>query len=625
MNSRRIGGYLTAVLLLGGCSGRESREFTAADSRAIGDDLPEIVLEADVVATATNTTTPAATTPTSSTPQTTLAPSTTPSVVPASPKPVPTTAPPVATVRVRVRVPVPVPLPVPVPFPATTAPARPPTTPSPTTTMATTPADPVPAETTASAAPALASGEAVVNSTNTSLTQPKTPKRRTTTTRPVPMRPRVNGACARTQRRSSKLRNDGSLVTCAQNAKRVWVWQLVESAPTAPHAAPTVGVTSGFNGSTIRVGVLTTTTNPTWGQIGKALFAGMEARVAAINKKGGIAGRYRVELVMSDTNYDAAQTLTKLNETQNGVVGYMSILGTPNVEAVEPTLRNLQILAGPASQEARWAKAPNLLPIANSYQVQAINGISYFLETNANPKATVCGLSVATSYGEAGSEGIRFAQSKLGFTAGPIASIGPVDTNVAPALNAMKSAGCAAVFLTTTPQQTAAAVITGRAIAFAPRWIIMGASFSDRIVVPQTGPLFEQGAWVVGDGTAWGDPTVPGMAQLASELIGSNNRYWTENPDVGLTYGWTQAKVFEAVLERAVVRGDLSHAGLVAASREIGVVDAAGLFSPVDYSATVRLADARTTIFNVDGSYRNAIRVLSPAYTSDAAMAYRPV
>lgn len=389
-------------------------------------------------------------------------------------------------------------------------------------------------------------------------------------------------------------------------------------------ATPTLTATSGFNGSTIRVGVLTTTTNPTWGQIGKALYAGMEARVAAINKRGGIAGRYRIELVMADTNYDAAQTLTKLNETQGSVVGYMSILGTPNVEAVEPTLRSMQLLAGPASQEARWATAPNLLPIANSYQVQAINGISYFLETTGNPKATVCGLSVATSYGESGNEGIRFAQSKLGFTAGPITSIGPTDTNVAPALTAMKAAGCAAVFLTTTPQQTAAAVVTGRAIGFSPRWIIMGASFSDRIVVPQTGPLFEQGAWVVGDGTQWGDPAVPGMAQLTAELIGSNHRYWTENPDVGLTYGWAQAKVFEAVLERAVARGDLSHAGLVAASREIGVVETAGLVSPVDYSTAIRLADARTTVFNVDGSYRNAMRVLAPAYTSPAAKAYRP-
>ena len=46
--------------------------------------------------------------------------------------------------------------------------------------------------------------------------------------------------------------------------------------------------------------------------------------------------------------------------------------------------------------------------------------IAYFLDSVANPRATVCGVSVATSYGDAGTEGIRFARDRLGFTAGPL-------------------------------------------------------------------------------------------------------------------------------------------------------------------------------------------------------------
>ncbi len=388
--------------------------------------------------------------------------------------------------------------------------------------------------------------------------------------------------------------------------------------PGQPATAP------GFDGKTIRVGVLTTTTNPVWGQIGKALLAGIEARFAAINRKGGIAGRYKVEITMADTNYDPALTAQHIELTKAKVVAYASILGTPSVEAVEPTLRQLQMVAGAASQEARWSNTPNLLPVFNSYQVQAINGIGYFLESTARPDATVCALTVATSYGDAGAEGVRFAKSQLGFNLGPMEQAAPTTTNVTANVSALKNAGCQAVMLVTTPQQTLAAVLTGRALGFSPRWIIMGASFSDRIITPQTGPAFEQGAWVVGDGTQWGDPAVPGMAQLATELIASDNRYWTENPDIGLTFGWVQAKVLEATLERAVARGDLSHAGVLAASKEIGTVDVAALGSPIDYSSPQRLANARTTVFAVDASYRNAIRVLAPSYTSAAARAYRP-
>ena len=81
--------------------------------------------------------------------------------------------------------------------------------------------------------------------------------------------------------------------------------------------------------------------------------------------------------------------------------------------------------------------------------------------------------------------------------------------------------------------------------------------------------------------------------------------------------------VFEQVLELAAARGDLSRAGILAASRATGPVALGGIGSTIDYSQPVRLANAKTTIFNVDNSYRNAIRVLAREYGSPAAAAYR--
>ena len=386
-------------------------------------------------------------------------------------------------------------------------------------------------------------------------------------------------------------------------------------------------IVPGFDGTTIRIGLLTTTTHPIWGGVGKAISAGIEARVAAINRAGGIGGRYKLVVVKGETNYDPTETLAQIQATKNSVVAYVSLLGTPSTEAAEPILRAEGILASPASQEARWASAPNLLPIFNSYQVQAINGIAYFSEqfqtSNPGIRPTVCGVSVATSFGEAGSEGIRSAAQTLPVSLGPIVSVAPTETAFATAVGALKGAGCQATFVTVGPAQTLGLVLTGRQLAFSTRWIIMGAAFSDRIVTPQTGPLFEQGAWVVGDGTQWGDENVPGMVQMKAELIASDNRYWTENPDVGLSYGWAQARTVERVLEAAVARNDLSRGGVLSASQSVGTVDIGGIGSPTNYSQAVRLANARTTIFNVDNSYRNAIKVLARDYSSPAAQNYR--
>ena len=436
----------------------------------------------------------------------------------------------------------------------------------------------------------------------------------------------VSGAlCRKSQLLEERQTKAGQAIRCITvGARRRWT---VVTATVTPTVTAQLGIAPGFDGTTIRIGLLTTTTHPVWGTIGKAISAGIEARVAAINRRGGIAGRYRLVVVKGETNYDPAETLNQIQATKSGVAVYVSLLGTPSTEAAEPVLRGEGMIASPASQEARWANTPSLLPVFNSYQVQTINGIAYFAEqfalTNPGVRPVVCGVSVGTSFGEAGSEGIRAAASSLPITLGPIVTVTPTETSFAATVGALKAGGCQATFVTVGPAQTLGIVVTGRQLAFATRWIIMGAAFSDRIVTPQTGPLFEQGAWVVGDGTQWGDETVPGMAQMKAELLASDNRFWTENPDVGLSFGWAQARTIEQLLETAVARGDLSRAGLATASQAMGTVELGGIGSPINYSQPVRLANAKTTIFNVDNSYRNAIRVLARDYSSPAAVAYR--
>ena len=457
-------------------------------------------------------------------------------------------------------------------------------------------------------------------------TVPTSPPSAATTTRAPTALAVAGAACRRSQLGQQRLTQAGLTVQCASVAqRRRWRPVPTVAPPTTVRSAPALG--PGFDGTTIRIGLLTTTTHPVWGTLGRAISAGIDARVAAINRGGGINGRYRLVVVKGETNYDPAETLNQIQATKADVALYVSLLGTPSTEAAEPLLRNEGLVASPASQEARWATSPTLLPVFNSYQVQAINGIAYFAEqfalSNPGVRPVVCAVSVGTSFGDAGTEGVRAAAATLPVTLGPLVTLAASETSFAPAVSALKAGGCHAVFLTVTPIQTLGIVVTGRQLALSTRWIIMGASFSDRIVTPQTGPLFEQGAWVVGDGTQWGDESVPGMTQMKAELLASDNRFWTENPDVGLSFGWAQARTIEQVLELAAARGDLSRAGILAASRATGPVALGGIGSTIDYSQPVRLANAKTTIFNVDNSYRNAIRVLAREYGSPAAAAYR--
>ncbi len=387
--------------------------------------------------------------------------------------------------------------------------------------------------------------------------------------------------------------------------------------PGSPVAVP------GFDGRTITLGIVSTRTHPVWGPIGRVIDAAIESHVAAINRRGGIGGRFPVRLLEEDAEYDPALTLAKTQSLNDRVVGFASILGTGNVAAVLPFLDQNGTLASPASQDAEWALRPSLLPVFNSYQIQAINGISYYLSQPGNEGNVVCAVSVQTAFGDTGTEGFKFAAAKLAFKAGPVVTVSATDDAPAAAIGVLRASGCQGVYLTAGPRQAGFLVVASARVGYSPRWMFMGASFSDRLITQATDPVFEQSVWVIGDGTIWGDPSAPGMARLTDELLANDYRVYVENPDVGLTFGYGQALVFEAVLERAVVLGDLSRAGLRRAVASVGSVDMAGLGAVTDYSQVQRLANARTSVFAVDGSYRLALRVLARDYGSPAAAEYR--
>ncbi len=427
----------------------------------------------------------------------------------------------------------------------------------------------------------------------------------------------VGKSCAKSlvgQKRSTK---SGGAAVCARTKKQGYLWIAVVEQPVVPQVLAPVPV-PGFDGQTITLGVIGTTTNTTWSNISKAISAGFEARIAAINRRGGVAGKYPIKVLFKDANYDPGQTLVELGATKDRVVGYGSILGTPATEAAVPFLRANNLLASPASQEGRWAKEPNLLPVFNSYQVQAVNGVAYYLEQT--PGATVCAVSIGTSFGDAGTEGFSFAAADLGAKVGAVVQMNPADTNPTPVLTQLAKAGCQGVVATVSPQQLVNLVMGAARANIALKWIILGAGFSDRIITAQTSKTFEQTCLVIGDGPMWGEKDT---AQLAADLIASDNRYWTENPDVGLTFGYTQGRVWEAMLEAAVASGDLSRAGLLAASKTVGPVDTGGLGSPIDYRQPQRLSAPRATVYAVDGSYKNSIRTLVLAYSAPVASRFR--
>ena len=218
--------------------------------------------------------------------------------------------------------------------------------------------------------------------------------------------PKVGAACTKVNAAGKDKR--GKAVVC-KIKKGKKVWQAVATTPstvavTTATSAPVPGKglakTAGFDGKTIRVGVITALSGPA-AVLGKPLAAGQEVFWKYYNEeKGGIAGRYPVEVVLEDNLYESNTTVQKYNKIKDNVVILSQVMGTAPTLALLPLLKADNVVASPASQDALWVREQNLFPIIEPYQVDAINAMDYVMKSLGGKNKTICAVIQNDVYGE---------------------------------------------------------------------------------------------------------------------------------------------------------------------------------------------------------------------------------
>ena len=380
------------------------------------------------------------------------------------------------------------------------------------------------------------------------------------------------------------------------------------------------GTTAGFDGKTIKLGVLTPLTG-TVAVIGQPLTAGNQVYYEALNAKGGVAGKYKVELVQEDTQYKTDVAVQKYNKIKNDVVAFTQVLGTAPTLAVLPQLRTDKMLAAPASLDALWVREDNLLPVGGPYQVQAINAMDYYFSNGGGAKSdTICTMIQDDVYGEAGQQGIDFAAEKYGFKVANTQKFKVGTENYAGQIGALAGAKCQVVFLVATPSDAAKIWGTAAQARFAPQWFGQSPSYTGALAKSAVAPYMQQSVLIVAEGTEWGDDSVPGM----KTMVADKEKYAPDQePDYYFAFGYNQGRAMTAVLEKAVELGDLSHDGILEASRSLGMVDFQGLSGNYQYGPAEKRNPPRTsTVFAVDPSRPFGLKTVKYNFTSDAAKEY---
>jgi len=377
------------------------------------------------------------------------------------------------------------------------------------------------------------------------------------------------------------------------------------------------GTTAGFDGKTIKLGVLTPLTG-TVAVIGQPLTAGNEVFFEALNAKGGVGGKYKVELVQEDTQYQADVAVQQYNKIKGDVVAFTQVLGTAPTLAVLPQLRTDKIMAAPASLDALWVREENLLPVGGPYQIQAINAMDYYLsEGGGSTDSVMCTMIQDDVYGEAGQQGIDFAAEEYGFEVANTQRFKVGTENYVGQIGALAGAGCEMVFLVATPSDAAKIWGTAAQAKYAPQWFGQSPAYTGALAQSPVAPYMQQRVLMVSEGTEWGDEEVPGMKQMVADAT----EYAPDQaPDYYFAFGYNQARAMTALLEKAVELGDLSRAGILEASNQLGRVTFDGLTGDYEYGAAESRNPPRSsTIFAVDPAKPFGLKTVKYNFTSDAA------
>ncbi|MEU3272295.1 ABC transporter substrate-binding protein [Saccharomonospora sp. NPDC006951] len=375
--------------------------------------------------------------------------------------------------------------------------------------------------------------------------------------------------------------------------------------------------TAGFDGRTIKLGVLSPLSGPV-AVIGQPLTEGNKVWFDYVNSRGGIAGKYKVELVQEDNQYAADVTVQQYNKIKNDVVAFTQVLGTAPTLAVLPLLRTDKVIAAPASLDAFWVREDNLLPVGAPYQIQAINTMDYYLtEGGGTADSRICTMVQDDVYGEAGQQGIDFAAEEYGFTVANTQKFKVGTENYAGQIGALASAGCEMVFLTATPADAGKIWGTAAQAKFAPKWFAQSPSYANALAQSAVAPYLRQYLTIAAEGTEWGDSSVKGMRDMVSR---AQQYAPQQQPDYYFGFGYNQGRAMTALLEKAVADGDLSRDGLLKASSELGKVSFDGLSGDYDYGpAATRNPPRTTTLFSVDPAKPFGLATLKYNFSSEAA------
>jgi len=306
------------------------------------------------------------------------------------------------------------------------------------------------------------------------------------------------------------------------------------------------------------------------------------------------------------------------NQVGPNVLGFTQLIGSPMTTALLDQITADEMVTAPASWASTLLENPYILMGGTTYDLEMINGIQWMIDGGMIAEGDTVGhIYIEGEYGANGLLGAQYASEELGLNLVEV-QVKSTDQDLSGAISSLGSQGVTAIFLTTSPAQTASAV--GSAVAGGLNIPFLGSNpvFAPALLDSPAAAALEASLFVETSTTPYATDT-PEAQELRDRLV---EKFPDASPNGGQFYGYGVATIYASVIQRACDNGDLTRAGLQTALTETDNGDTGGIIAPLNYSEPGASPSREIFIAQPDAAAEGGLTLVEELFTTDLAQGY---
>jgi len=376
----------------------------------------------------------------------------------------------------------------------------------------------------------------------------------------------------------------------------------------------------GVTDTTIKLGSLVDLT-AVFAPLAKSVVQGTQLFWKQQNASGGVCGR-TVEIVVKDHGYDPQKAVAVYRELAGDVLGMQTVLGSPVVSALRPSIGQDNMYVGFAGWSASVLADQHIQVLGTTYDIEAISGLDFLMRTKGLTSGDKVGhVYFEGDFGENALKGSQYLAAQKGLTiVGQ--KIRPPDTDLSAQVSTFRSAGVKAILVSAGPTQTASVAGVAKSVGLNVPIVANGPGFTPQLLGSPAGPALKENLHVVSS------IAPPGLDTPAARQL--QDAFAKEYPDavptqVGSVFGYVQAKVTKEILQKACDNKDLTRQGVLTALHQLSGLDTGGLVAgTLDYTKTGQPPSRTVYISRVDSTVPGGLTVVGGPVEAEPAKTYQP-